>query len=80
MKNGARGAGLLSVFECKHANKGIPVPTGRQQVICWTRLGDTAELAEKEAKGEQTTPPGLPADVASPKDFITDNCVKVWNI
>jgi hypothetical protein len=33
------------------------------------------ELADKETKGESITPPGLPASVKNPKDFITADCV-----
>ena len=35
------------------------------------------ELAEKETKGEPITPPGLPAFVEQPKDFITKDCVTI---
>jgi type II restriction/modification system DNA methylase subunit YeeA len=35
------------------------------------------ELAEKEANGQPITPPGLPATVKQPKDFISDDCVTV---
>jgi SAM-dependent methyltransferase len=35
------------------------------------------ELAEKESAGKSITPPGLPATVADPKDFVTDDCVTV---
>ena len=34
------------------------------------------ELAEKEAKGESITPPGLPADLAH-AEFITDDCIEM---
>lgn len=33
------------------------------------------ELAEKESAGKSITPPGLPAFVEKPKDFITADCV-----
>ncbi len=35
------------------------------------------ELAAKEAKGETITPPGLPAFVEKPKEFITKDCVRI---
>jgi len=35
------------------------------------------ELAEKETNGEKIVPPGLPATVTNPKDFITVDCVTV---
>jgi hypothetical protein len=35
------------------------------------------ELADKEAKGEPITPPGLPAFVEKPKDFISKDCVGI---
>jgi hypothetical protein len=35
------------------------------------------ELADKEAKGESITPPGLPAFIEKPKDFISKDCVTV---
>jgi hypothetical protein len=35
------------------------------------------ELAEKEAKGEHITPPGLPASVEKTKDFVSKDCVSV---
>jgi hypothetical protein len=35
------------------------------------------ELADKEAKGETITPPGLPAFVKDPKTFISKDCVSV---
>jgi SAM-dependent methyltransferase len=35
------------------------------------------ELAEKETKGEPITPPGLPAFVVKPKEFISSDCVSV---
>ncbi len=35
------------------------------------------ECATKEAAGEKVTPPGLPAFVTNPADFVTDDCVTV---
>jgi hypothetical protein len=35
------------------------------------------ELADKEAKGEAITPPGLPAFVPKPADFVSKDCVGV---
>jgi SAM-dependent methyltransferase len=35
------------------------------------------ELADKEAKGEAITPPGLPAFVPKPSDFVSKDCVGV---
>ena len=35
------------------------------------------ELADKEAKGEAITPPGLPAFVSKPADFVSKDCVSV---
>jgi len=35
------------------------------------------ELADKEAKGEAITPPGLPAFVPQPADFVSKDCVGV---
>ena len=35
------------------------------------------ECAAREAAGEKITPPGLPAFVASPGDFVTKDCVTV---
>jgi len=35
------------------------------------------ELAGKEAKGEAIAPPGLPAFVPNPADFISQDCVRV---
>jgi SAM-dependent methyltransferase len=35
------------------------------------------ELADKESKREAITPPGLPAFVEQPKDFISQDCVTV---
>ena len=34
-------------------------------------------LADKEAKVGPVTPPGLPASVRSPGDFITPDCIRV---
>ena len=34
------------------------------------------ELAAKEATGEPVTPPGLPASVEHPEQFITPDCVQ----
>jgi hypothetical protein len=34
------------------------------------------QLAAKESKGEPITPPGLPAGIANPKEFISADCVK----
>ena len=38
-------------------------------------LKSNLELAEKESAGKSITPPGLPATVANPKDFVTADCV-----
>jgi hypothetical protein len=35
------------------------------------------ELAEKESDGQPITPPGLPAIIKNPKDFITKDCVSI---
>ncbi len=35
------------------------------------------ELADKESDGKTITPPGLPAFVENPKDFISTDCVKI---
>ena len=35
------------------------------------------ELADKETKGEPITPPGLPAFVPKPADFVSADCVTV---
>jgi hypothetical protein len=35
------------------------------------------ELVEKETKGKAITPPGLPAFVEEPKEFISKNCVDI---
>jgi hypothetical protein len=35
------------------------------------------ELADKEAQGETIKPPGLPAFVAKPEDFISSDCVRL---
>ncbi|MGO9476512.1 MAG: DNA methyltransferase [Limisphaerales bacterium] len=35
------------------------------------------ELAEKESAGTSITPPGLPAFVEKPKDFISNDCVSI---
>ncbi len=35
------------------------------------------ELADKESKGEAITPPGLPASVTKPADFVSKDCVAV---
>jgi hypothetical protein len=34
------------------------------------------ELADKEAKGQPITPPGLPAWVTSPGEFATPDCIE----
>ena len=34
------------------------------------------KLADREAQGEAITPPGLPASVEQPKDFISKDCVR----
>jgi len=34
------------------------------------------ELADKEAKGEAITPPGLPAFVPEPESFVSRDCVR----
>ncbi|MGA9777090.1 MAG: hypothetical protein WBS33_02355 [Verrucomicrobiia bacterium] len=34
-------------------------------------------LADKESKGESITPPGLPALVENPKDFIGQDCIRI---
>jgi hypothetical protein len=33
------------------------------------------QLATKESKGEPITPPGLPATIPNPAEFITTDCV-----
>ena len=33
------------------------------------------ELADKETKDKPITPPGLPAFVAQPAEFVADDCV-----
>lgn len=35
------------------------------------------ELAEKESSGQSVTPPGLPACVAQPNEFISQDCVSI---
>jgi hypothetical protein len=35
------------------------------------------ELAEKESDGKAITPPGLPASVEKPKDFVSKDCVTI---
>ena len=40
-------------------------------------LKKNLELAELEAKGKAITPPGLPACVEKPEQFITKDCVEV---
>jgi hypothetical protein len=35
------------------------------------------ELADKETKGEPITPPGLPASVQKPADFVSEDCVTI---
>ena len=34
------------------------------------------ELAGREAKGEQVTPPGLPATVPNPGSFASEDCIR----
>ena len=34
------------------------------------------ELAEKEAKGETITPPGLPSSYPDPKELVTADCIQ----
>lgn len=34
-------------------------------------------LADKESKGASITPPGLPAFVENPKDFINRDCIRI---
>ena len=36
-----------------------------------------SELADKEAKGQAVTPPGLPAFVPVRKEFVTQDCIQV---
>ncbi|MGH7950853.1 MAG: type IIL restriction-modification enzyme MmeI [Limisphaerales bacterium] len=38
------------------------------------------ELAAKEADGKTITPPGLPASVEKPKDFVSKDCVRVVDV
>ena len=35
------------------------------------------ELADKEKKGDPVTPPGLPASIEKPEQFVTEDCVKL---
>jgi hypothetical protein len=35
------------------------------------------ELAEKEAKGEAITPPGLPTHYPEPEKLVTADCIKL---
>jgi hypothetical protein len=35
------------------------------------------ELADKEAKGERITPPGLPSSITKPAEFVSKDCVRV---
>jgi hypothetical protein len=34
------------------------------------------ELADKEKKGDPVTPPGLPATIEKPEQFVTGDCVQ----
>ena len=34
------------------------------------------ELADKEAKGQTITPPGLPAAAPDPGSFVTEDCIR----
>jgi hypothetical protein len=35
------------------------------------------ELADKEADAKSITPPGLPASVTKPEEFVSEDCVTV---
>jgi len=35
------------------------------------------ELADKEAKGQSITPPGLPAFASARQEFVTQDCIRV---
>ena len=48
--------------------------SGSQRVSSLLKLN--LELAAKEADGEKIIPPGLPAFVEQPKEFISQDCVK----
>jgi hypothetical protein len=38
------------------------------------------ELADKEAKGVQLTPPGLPVSAGEPVEFMSKDCVTVAEV
>ena len=40
-------------------------------------LKNNLELADQETKGKTITPPGLPAFVEMPTEFLTDDCVRI---
>ena len=40
-------------------------------------LKNNLELADLETKGKAITPPGLPAFVEMPNEFLTDDCVRI---
>jgi hypothetical protein len=37
------------------------------------------ELADKEAKGQTSTPPGLPAAAPDPGSFVTEDCIRPFH-
>ena len=49
---------------------------GKEDILAFL-LKLNLELADKESKGEPITPPGLPAFVSKPSDFVSEDCVAV---